>query len=473
MCQPEKEGADCERKPASWSTFWRVYQKWRDVLRPRAKSDHAKCQTCYELQTLLYCKHAPPQEKLNLAHTWRIHLQQQYLDRQIYWALRSASLDPGSPILTIIIDSMDRKKTVYPKWKFDRPPKQIAMLGARPRVVVTAALAHGYSNSWYLAPDELSHGADAYCEVLCQVLQDVWHVCKQRGFSSLPPHLVLQADNTPAQTKNGIVGAFAALLVSRHLFNTVTVNFLMVGHTHEDVDQAFAILISQVIRRYRYETPEELMHYMSSVLGPAFSIQGGSFNVQYLESVRTFQDWLQPLGIKQFGCWLTRDGLEAPHSFTYKLYMDLTHEEKANAKHHRSFQRPNPHDVMCCVKTYMRDRNLQQDPLCVLPADRGQSADLTDSPLRYSGLSMSSSEQDRLLAMATILEEPVYGYLRAATAIRSLVQACNQPAVPGKETDWMSMPVDVRQPLVLENHNPFFSHLPETSWHMRVQVHRN
>ena len=64
-------------------------------------------------------------------------------------------------------------------------------------------------------------------------------------------HLVLQADNTPAQTKNGIVGAFAALLVSRHLFNTVTVNFLMVGHTHEDVDQAFAILVSQVIRRYR------------------------------------------------------------------------------------------------------------------------------------------------------------------------------------------------------------------------------
>ena len=55
----------------------------------------------------------------------------------------------------------------------------------------------------------------------------------------------------------------------------------------------------------------------------------------------------------------------------------------------------------------------------VLPADRVQSADLTDSPLRYSGLSMSSSEQDRLLAMATILEEPVYGYLRAATAIRS------------------------------------------------------
>ena len=259
----------------------------------------------------MYCKHAPPQEKLNLAHTWRIHLQQQHLDRQIYWALRSASLDPGSPILTIIIDSMDRKKTVYPKWKFDRPPKQIAMLGARPRVVVTAALAHGYSNSWYLAPDELSHGADAYCEVLCQVLQDVWHVCKQRGFSSLPPHLALQADNTPAQTKNGIVGAFAALLVSRHLFNTVTVNFLMIGHTHEDVDQAFAILVSQVIRRYRYETPEELMHYMSSVLGPAFSIQGGSFNVQYLESVRTFQDWLQPLGIKQFGCWLTRDGLES------------------------------------------------------------------------------------------------------------------------------------------------------------------
>ena len=107
------------------------------------------------------------------------------------------------------------------------------------------------------------------------------------------------------------------------------------------------------------------MSYMSSVLGPAFSIQGGSFNVHYLETVRTFQDWLQPLGIKRYGCWLTRDGLEAPCSFTYKLFMDLTNEEKANAKNHGSFQRPNAHDVMCCVKTYMRDRHLQQPPHCV------------------------------------------------------------------------------------------------------------
>ena len=55
----------------------------------------------------------------------------------------------GSNILTIIIDSMDKKKTVWPKWAFDRPSKEIEKLGARPRVVITAALAHGYTTSWF------------------------------------------------------------------------------------------------------------------------------------------------------------------------------------------------------------------------------------------------------------------------------------------------------------------------------------
>ena len=35
--------------PASWSTFWRAYQRWHDILRPRAKSDHAQCQTCKQI----------------------------------------------------------------------------------------------------------------------------------------------------------------------------------------------------------------------------------------------------------------------------------------------------------------------------------------------------------------------------------------------------------------------------------------
>lgn len=468
----ESSGAKECVQAASWSTFWRVYQKWREVLRPRAESDHAKCQTCYELQTQLYCKHAAPQEKMRIAHAWRTHLQHQYLDRQIYWSLRAASQDFTSPILTIIIDSMDRKKTVYPKWTFDRAPKQIATLGARPRLVVTAALAHGYVNSWFLAPDELPHGSDAYIEVLCQVISQVEDICKQQG-RGLPPHLVLQADNTVSQTKNGIVGGFAAYLVGKQLFQTVTINFLMVGHTHEDVDQCFGLLVSQVIRRHKYETPEELRQYTEAVLGPGSFSSGSKCTVQKLEVLRGFSTWLQPLGVHQLGCWQTRDGLEAPHSFTYKLHMDMKHTEKASAQRHRMFGQPDPKDVMCCIKTYMRDRNLQQPPICVLPQSRLQSAGMPIHPTVSIGPSMPQKEQERLKYFAQVMDEDIYGYHRAAASIRDLIQMCNRAPVFSQNTSWLTNPGQHdRQPLVLPDENPFFAHLPESSWHMRVEVRR-
>ena len=114
-----------QQRPASWTTFWRAYQRWHDVLRPRAKTDHAQCQTCFELQSEMYAKHNTPQQKLELAHAWRVHLQNQYLDRQIYWSLRHAARQPGSEVLTIIIESMDKKKKLCgPNGGLMRSPRQ-------------------------------------------------------------------------------------------------------------------------------------------------------------------------------------------------------------------------------------------------------------------------------------------------------------------------------------------------------------
>ena len=340
-----------------------------------------------------------------------MHLQQQYLDRQIYWSLRHCSRQPNSNILTTIIDSVDRKKTVWPKWNFDRPSKEIEKLGKRPRVVVTAAIAHGFITSFFLAPDELTHGADAYCEVLCQVVDEVKKVLGPRP---LPPHLVLQVDNTVAQAKNGYVGAFCAYMVSKQLFQSVTMNFLMVGHTHEDIDQLFSLLVSQVIRRYRYETVGDLKQYIEAVLGPSFSSRTEGLTVTEMKSVRNFSEWLAPLGITQLGCWQTRDGIESPHSFCYKMHMDLTGDEKAMAKHHSWLRSSaSDKDVMRCVKTYMRDRQLQQHPLCVLPASRVDRV-TTLSPTQCQGPSMTDKEKEHFQQMAQLIRDCRYGYHRAA-----------------------------------------------------------
>ena len=95
--------------------------------------------------------------------------------------------------------------------------------------------------------------------------------------------------------------------------------------------------------------------------------------------------------------------------------MDLTGEEKAKATHHRWFGAAGDKDVMCCIKTYMRDTQLQQPPLCVLPADRLGSIQ-TFSPDRRVGSSMTAGEMERFKYFANVIDDRRYGYHRAAAA---------------------------------------------------------
>ena len=56
---------------------------------------------------------------------------------------------------------------------------------------------------------------------------------------SLPPTLNLQLDNASGDNKNRWVFAFCSLLVYRAIFREIYINFLIVGHTHEDIDALF------------------------------------------------------------------------------------------------------------------------------------------------------------------------------------------------------------------------------------------
>ncbi|KAL3686013.1 hypothetical protein R1sor_004035 [Riccia sorocarpa] len=65
----------------------------------------------------------------------------------------------------------------------------------------------------------------------------------------LPLVFMLQIDNSAKDNKNIHVLAFCSELVIRGVFETVEVNFLMVGHTHEDVDALFSKVSAQIINK--------------------------------------------------------------------------------------------------------------------------------------------------------------------------------------------------------------------------------
>ncbi len=56
------------------------------------------------------------------------------------------------------------------------------------------------------------------------------------AFCTLPENLLLQLDNCAGENKNRYIFAYLSLLVARGVFKTVQLGFLMVGHTHEDID---------------------------------------------------------------------------------------------------------------------------------------------------------------------------------------------------------------------------------------------
>ena len=76
--------------------------------------------------------------------------------------------------------------------------------------------------------------------------------------AALPPVLNIQLDSTCSNNKNRYVFSFFSLLVHRGVFRKVYVNFLLIGHTHEDIDAMFG-RCNRRLRENDYPTLPMLM----------------------------------------------------------------------------------------------------------------------------------------------------------------------------------------------------------------------
>ena len=86
------------------------------------------------------------------------------------------------------------------------------------------------------------------------ILQDV---CNQRG-DILPPKLCIQADNHGRENKNQYMFALCAALVVFKYFAEVQLSFVIVEHTHEDIDQKFST-ISETLKSRDIDSLKELL----------------------------------------------------------------------------------------------------------------------------------------------------------------------------------------------------------------------
>ena len=451
------------QRPPSFRLFagrWRVWNQW---LKIRAPSQHAQCQTCFELLRAMRAQGSSWGAKLQAARDLRTHYRLQYLGRCIYWSLRLMS-QTYKDVLTIIIDGMDKSKFAFPRWPFDRVPKDVEKL-IRPKVILTAAIAHGWCTSLFMTSEVLDHGSSLLCECLCQVLEEVWKISKQTG-RRFPRHLVVVTDNTTGFAKNQHGLKFLAYLVATYKFVTANLLGLVVGHTHEDVDQLFAVVLWLMLRRRSWQTPAEILQAIADGLRERISRKGEVLIAVELTAVRDFKAWLGQLGLHTDHCFKTRDGIEAPHCFSMKLGSLLTAAERAMLVQVRSARPFDPGAVYCCVKMFMHSAQLQQEPCYQFPAGRAARV----HPATPTGVLRRSLSEDQVktyLRLAHVCAE--LDLVQAAQVLRGLVYRRRYFL---SELTWLE---HFRQPDVLElaeavTVNPYFPHLPESSWRMVARL---
>ncbi|KAL3700444.1 hypothetical protein R1sor_018466 [Riccia sorocarpa] len=83
---------------------------------------------------------------------------------------------------------------------------------------------------------------------------------KQEGrpFNKLPSTFYIQLDNSGKDNKNWVVMVFLSELVARGVFKVVIASFLILGHTHEDVDAFFSKINRALSRKHVNSIPQLL-----------------------------------------------------------------------------------------------------------------------------------------------------------------------------------------------------------------------
>lgn len=155
-----------------------------------------------------------------------------------------ASGKGGRPLEAFfLIDAMTEFKTTTPRFSSDSSGAptpgdnhfQARVFG----VEVICGAIDGYF--LYTTDHFMGKGANLMIEIQRQAFADLEALLQARGQTIRGGNVLLHYDNS-TENKNKSMFFYLSMLVEMEIFGSVTVNFLMVGHTHSSIDQYFSQL---------------------------------------------------------------------------------------------------------------------------------------------------------------------------------------------------------------------------------------
>ena len=189
------------------------------------------------------------------------HLYQQETLRYYYYSTIVRSIDGachGSDFVevTFIYDFMDQAKTACPHFRKNEVPKNCE--GANQRIFrIMGVKVHGYGTFLYYVAETLPGGANITATILTDVMRRIYDIVP--AAREILVHV--QADNCAENKNRTVFGVMSALSHMAFKERGVKVrfenNYLMVNHTHEDIDQLFK-LIADLLRHEDTITYESL-----------------------------------------------------------------------------------------------------------------------------------------------------------------------------------------------------------------------
>jgi hypothetical protein len=224
-------------------------------------NNFSQCYLCFLFRELKSRATTEADKKYIQQHR-EAHYRIVYLERVEYHSIRvSATLEPESYI-SLIVDAMTKHKTAGPTLT-----RHVSVSNFRPlEQQLYGVLVHGSPNNdeyaggffGYMVDESVVQGTNFNVECVHRTLLKLADT--ERGLRKTWPHtLFVQLDNTSKDNKNRGTFGYFAYLVAAGTFKKVVVSFLPVGHTHEDIDAVFGVIMRHLHRHRCLTTMQKLM----------------------------------------------------------------------------------------------------------------------------------------------------------------------------------------------------------------------
>ena len=205
------------------------------------------------------------------------HISEERRERLCYYDRRERGRDPQHDSISLIIDKCDSTKTTVPWFKQSPGAWWSSLRKECLAQHLLGVMVHGRPDKIFLytVNDSIKGDANLNIEGIRRTLAHLYES------EPMPKTMYIQADNA-SDNKCWAMLAFLGMLVFHGYTNDVYLSFLLVGHTHEDIDQRFSIIARHFRSIDRVTTPQQFEAELAQALHAQAPV---------LSKVRAVLDW--------------------------------------------------------------------------------------------------------------------------------------------------------------------------------------